>query len=627
MNLHRRFSIKLLAATVSIMFLVVLLVYRQVSLEVERDAYATCYKILAYVEASRTYVREQLRPRMVELVGIHNFIPEAMSGSFVARELFENFLTVYPDYVIKFASVTPRNLVNIASDSERRVIEKFANDLDLTEWQGVITNNDMKYVTVAKPFRFKKACLRCHSTPQNAPPDLVSLYGDKNGFDMKVGDVTMYSIGVPYNVTFTNIWNKSVPYVFLISIFSIFTFVFSSKLFKNLTKSLVESEKDLKNTAQHLKKRVKELDCLYGISKLTERKDITIDRLLQGVTKLLPLAWRYPEITCIQITIGNQIYKTDNFKETSWRQSQDISVYGKYFGMIDVYYLEETKGIDDEPFIAEERKLINAVSERLGHFFEKMQTETEKDNLEIQLRQAHKMEALGTLSGGIAHDFNNLLAAILGYADMAKDELSDSHPAKSDIEQVLIAGNRAKDIVKQILFFSRKQIPELIPVQLDVIVNEALVLLRATIPTTIEIRRNITPACGSVLADPNQIHQILMNLCTNAAHAMDEDGGVLNVSLNMCISGKNTITGVGEGREYIRITVEDNGPGINDQLLENIFDPYFTTKDVGKGSGMGLAVVAGIVKSHDGEITVDSKLGEGATFTVYFPKVDERLTS
>ncbi len=471
MDLQKRFSIKLLAATISVMLLVVLLVYKQVSLEVEKEAYATCYKILAYVGASRTYVREQLRPKMVELVGTKDFIPEAMSGSFVARELFENFLTVYPDYVIKFASLNPRNQVNIANDNERTIIEKFTHDLDLTEWQGLITNNDMQYVTVAKPFRFKKACLRCHGIPQNAPPDLISLYGDKNGFGAKEGDVTIYSIGVPYNITFANIWEKSVSYIFLISILSIFTFLFSSKLFNNLSKSLMESEKDYKNAAHELKERVKELDCFYGISKLTEREDITIDLLFQGVTKLLPLAWRYPEITCVQIKMGDQIYKTDNFTKTLWRQSQKIAVYGEDIGMIDVYYLEEKQETDEGPFIAEERNLINAVSKRLGHLIEKMQTETERDKLETQLRQTHKMEAIGTLSGGIAHDFNNLLAAILGYADMAKDDLSDAHPARSSIEQVLIAGNRAKDIVKQILSFSRKEVPERVPLQLDVIVT------------------------------------------------------------------------------------------------------------------------------------------------------------
>jgi PAS domain S-box-containing protein len=256
---------------------------------------------------------------------------------------------------------------------------------------------------------------------------------------------------------------------------------------------------------------------------------------------------------------------------------------------------------------------------------DRKQAEAENEKLEEQLRQAHKMEAIGTLSGGIAHDFNNLLAAILGYAEMAQDDVPGDHPARNSIEQVLIAGNRAKEIVKQILSFSRKEITKKVPLQFDILVNEALNLLRATIPTTIEIRPNITPACGTVLADPNQIHQVLMNLCTNAAQALDETGGVIEVSLDTYMSEKGTIVSGVEDKKYIRLTIEDNGPGIDNKIQEKIFDPYFTTKEVGKGSGMGLAVVIGIVKSHDGRITVNSKVGEGTTFTVYFPMVDESI--
>ncbi len=252
---------------------------------------------------------------------------------------------------------------------------------------------------------------------------------------------------------------------------------------------------------------------------------------------------------------------------------------------------------------------------------------TDRKKMEVELAQSHKMEAIGTLAGGIAHDFNNILAAILGYADMAKDDTPDHSPAKYQIEQVLKAGNRAKDLVKHILSFSRKEARERSTVQIYLLAKEALKLLRASIPTTIEIRENIDSQCGNILAEPTQIHQVLMNLCTNAAQSMDETGGVLEVGLfSAQLSADDLVNEPNmKSGHYVRLIVKDSGTGIDQNIIDRIFDPYFTTKDVGKGSGMGLAVVIGIVKSHDGMVTVDSKLGEGTTFNVYLPIVEEQV--
>ncbi len=256
---------------------------------------------------------------------------------------------------------------------------------------------------------------------------------------------------------------------------------------------------------------------------------------------------------------------------------------------------------------------------------ERKKAEEEKANLESQLRQAHKMEAIGTLAGGIAHDFNNILSAILGYSEMASDDIPESAPAKRDIREVLKAGNRAKDLVKHILAFSRKSEQERIPLEIYLIVKETLKLLRASIPTTIEIRQDIDPGCGAVLADPTQVHQVMMNLCTNAAQAMEEKGGILDVALGLVALSEKDVQNestLKPGR-YVKLTVRDTGPGVDRSHMDRIFDPYFTTKEVGKGSGMGLAVVHGIVKSHDGMITVDSQSGAGAAFNVFIPRIEK----
>lgn len=252
--------------------------------------------------------------------------------------------------------------------------------------------------------------------------------------------------------------------------------------------------------------------------------------------------------------------------------------------------------------------------------------EVEREKLESQLRQALKMEAIGTLAGGIAHDFNNILAAILGYAEMVSDEVPKSSAAQNDIQEVLKAGKRAKELVQHILAFSRKSKLERVPVAFHLVTTETLKLLRASIPTTIEIHQDIDPNSGTVLADPTQLHQIIMNICTNAAQAMDEKGNILDVTLGWVELSEWDLhkePSLKPGK-YVKLTISDNGPGIDQNIIERIFDPYFTTKGAGKGSGMGLAVVHGIVKSHDGMVTVASTLGKGTTFNIFFPRIDEK---
>ncbi len=254
---------------------------------------------------------------------------------------------------------------------------------------------------------------------------------------------------------------------------------------------------------------------------------------------------------------------------------------------------------------------------------------THEVRLERDLRQAHKMEAIGTLAGGIAHDFNNILTAIIGYTELALSRAGAGEGIGRDLDQVLKAGARAKDLVKQILTFSRQAEQERKPMQIAPTVKEALQLLRSSLPSTIEIRQTVavSPEDGVVMADPTQIHQVLMNLCTNAAHAMRSKGGVLSVSMAETVVDGGLVTRCPELKEgpYLALTVSDTGVGMNPAIMERIFDPYFTTKKKGEGTGMGLALVRGIVRNHGGAVTVSSKPGKGTTFRVYLPKVAESV--
>ncbi|MBM4329748.1 MAG: response regulator [Deltaproteobacteria bacterium] len=254
-----------------------------------------------------------------------------------------------------------------------------------------------------------------------------------------------------------------------------------------------------------------------------------------------------------------------------------------------------------------------------------MENISEEKKLKDQLIQAQKTEAIGILAGGVAHEFNNILSVIIGFTELASYGIPEESTALLNLQTVLKASHRAKDLVNQILTFSCRSEQERKPVEITPIVKETLKVLRAFLPSTIEVRQKIESNTGIIKADPTQIHQVLMNLCTNAAHAMGENGGVLEVSLTNLEMGANTAgqnTDVLPG-PYIRLTVSDTGHGMAPDVLEKIFDPYFTTKKVGEGTGLGLAVVQNIVKSHGGAITVSSEPGKGSAFQVYFPCVEK----
>jgi len=253
---------------------------------------------------------------------------------------------------------------------------------------------------------------------------------------------------------------------------------------------------------------------------------------------------------------------------------------------------------------------------------ERKKTETQRAELEAQLLQAQKMEAIGTLAGGIAHDFNNILSSILGYTDLSIEEVDEKSILHEYLIEVLSAGNRAKDLVRQILFLSRHDPSETRPFQINQLVKEIFKMLRATIPTSIEIKENICRKPLMVYGDATQIHQVIVNLATNAKQAMSsDDTGLIEVCVDPVRfdeSIKNKHPDAAPG-DYVKITISDTGAGIPATHLDKIFEPYFTTKKMGEGTGLGLFIVHGIIKSHKGQITVNSQPDKGVTFNIYLP--------
>lgn len=253
--------------------------------------------------------------------------------------------------------------------------------------------------------------------------------------------------------------------------------------------------------------------------------------------------------------------------------------------------------------------------------------EAERLLLLQHLQRSQRMEAIGTLASGIAHDFNNILAVLIGCNELALLRTPKESKACSHIEMALSAGERAKDLVKQILAFSRQSEEERKPIQITDTVKDVLKFMRASLPSTIEIREELDSEVGNILGDPVQIHQILMNLCTNAHHAMREKGGVLEVRMNSVELGSSApaIHPDLKAGPYVKVTVKDTGCGMDEATMEKIFDPYFTTKEKGVGTGLGLAVVHGLVQNHCGAITLRSELGKGSVFNIYFPVIQKEV--
>ncbi|MDM8536448.1 response regulator [Desulfobacterales bacterium HSG17] len=268
----------------------------------------------------------------------------------------------------------------------------------------------------------------------------------------------------------------------------------------------------------------------------------------------------------------------------------------------------------------------DSLSRAIHYAMERKRADRKNADLEDRLRQTQKMEAIGTLAGGIAHDFNNILFPIFGYVEIMMGYVPGDSKLQEPLHEVLKAALRARELVKQILTFSRQSTQELLPLSIQLILNEVLKLCRSTLPSTIEICQNINKNCGLVMADPTRIHQVIMNLVTNAYHAMEETGGQLGVGLKdvrLEIDDIKDLT-MNPGT-YVCLSVSDTGKGMEKSVLDRIFEPYFTTKEKNKGTGLGLAIVHGIIKRYNGDIRVYSEPGKGTIFHVYLP-VSESLT-
>ena len=355
-----------------------------------------------------------------------------------------------------------------------------------------------------------------------------------------------------------------------------------------------------------LRERIKELTCLFGITRIGEEQGISVDGLLEKTANLLPPAWQYPEFTAAAITFDGRRFATTGFAEEGQRQSADIVVHGQRRGSVEVVYTREMPDLGEGPFLMEEWGLITAVAAQIGMIIERRMAEDEKRRLQGQLLHADRLATIGQLSAGVAHELNEPLGTILGFAQLAGKSEGLPEQVRQDLQRIVNASLHARKVIQKLMMFAHQTPPQKTLVNLNNIVKEGLYFVESRCQKQgIEVIKSLDPELPEISADAGQLHQVLVNLAVNAVQAM-------------VAGGKLTLRTVKQ-EDHIDLIVDDSGIGMSPHVVKQIFLPFFTTKQVGEGIGLGLSVVHGIVTGHAGSIKVYSQEGWGSRFTVSLP--------
>ncbi len=350
--------------------------------------------------------------------------------------------------------------------------------------------------------------------------------------------------------------------------------------------------------------RIKELTCLHAIAQLRTNRDLTTDEQLERIVKTLPPALRYPDLAAASIEIDGREFSTGALEAGSPRLSVDINVRGKKRGVVEVFYVGDAPLADDGPFLKDEARLLDTVAKELTLMFERKLAEDEEAKMHTQLRHADRLATIGQLSAGVAHEINEPLSSILGFTQLVRKEPCLPEQALQDLQKIEKAALQAREVVRSLLLFARRMPTPKGSIELNCVVRDALSLLQPRLGGH-QLELELEPSLPPILGNSTHLHQVVVNLVTNAAQAMPR-------------GGRLTVRTLLEG-ECVRLVVEDTGSGMGEEVSERVFLPFFTTKDVGEGTGLGLSVAHGIVAGHGGSIEVQSELGVGSRFTVSLP--------
>jgi len=366
----------------------------------------------------------------------------------------------------------------------------------------------------------------------------------------------------------------------------------------------------METVAAKLRERVKELTCLYGISQIISDPDKSFEQKITQILLLLPPAWKYAARACARVIIDGEIFQSPDFQRGKHKQIARIYATDQNRGVVEIHYAESGLPPEKNLFLEEEQSLLNNIAGQIGLMIERRDAQKIKSDLQEHLIEAARLSAIGQLAAGVAHELNEPLNTILGFAQLVQKTEGLPNSAKEDLKKITYASLHARSIIRELLIFARQSPHIITTINLNRIVEDELSLLESMcLKSSVEVKHMLDPDLPEIVADKSQMLQILSNLMINAIQAMP-DGGVLTIRTSFDSS-------------HISLAVEDTGVGMNEELKDNIFTPFFTTKEVDQGTGLGLAVVHGIVTSHGGSISVESTPGRGSQFIIMLPRIQK----
>jgi len=638
-SLQTKFLLGLAAILIFFSALASTTIYYFQKKSLEDDAYQKTELVMTAMAANRGYVREVLRPRMYEELGQDVFLLEAMSSSYISRKVMERFNEDLYDFIYRRVAKNSRNPDYEANEREVEMIEYFAENPAIEEWQGIIEKEDSRYFMRYRPVYSEPSCSHCHGKPENAPKEIIELYGDKRGFYRQVGNVYgVISVGLPLDLNLQKIKEIAITVfagvipsiLFLYAIISIFFNKFIAQNINNLlnifrtslqeekgeqtyTKSdpvdeiseltdvakrmardLQENRKQLENYAAKILQSKELLQSVFdGITDpvvlidirgkiknvnkaFLDRYSITLDQVLKHSITSLPFKGLCPLIECGDILVS--IPDTPISRQMNMESGEIFLIY--------FYPIHDEQGKTDS--------IVCYVKDI-----------TEQKRLEQKIQQTEKIVSMGQLAAGVAHEINNPLGVILCHIDLIKDDPSLSEEARADLDTIEKHAGNCRTIIADLLNFARqhKSIKELSSINQiiqDVVQIAANQFQQQNITVDLELDNTIP----MINVDVDKMKQVFFNLLLNSAHAIDEDGYIL------------LTTRYDKENQLVTLTVDDNGCGVPPETADKIFDPFFTTKDPGKGTGLGLSVSYGIIEDHNGEISMESMPGKGSRFTI-----------
>ncbi|MFC2139538.1 sensor histidine kinase, partial [Bacteroidota bacterium] len=356
-----------------------------------------------------------------------------------------------------------------------------------------------------------------------------------------------------------------------------------------------------------LRERVKELSCLYSIAQVAGQHGIKLEQILKSIVEFLPTAWQYPEIAVGRIVLDGNIYSTSNLQKGWQKLTASIQIRNQQRGVVEVFYTKIKPKLDEGPFLKEERNLINVISRQIALIIETEEAEEEKHAVYQQLMHADRLATLGQLAAGVAHELNEPLGNILGLSQLITKNTELPPLILNDTQKIINATLYSRDIIKKMLLFAREMPPKVEKVNLNKIVKDGLFFVEARCAKSgIELMSNLSPESPEIFGDQSQLSQSLINLVVNSMQAMP-NGGKLIIETNI-------------NDDSVSLVVSDTGIGMSEETKRKIFMPFFTTKDINEGTGLGLSVVHGIITSHKGTIHVESELGVGTRFEIQLPR-------